>query len=343
MTPIRIGIAVAASLPLVLTAVRLAGWWPCDVACQGGGFYQRVLGIDVLWAALLGYGMLAALVWHAALRRLHWSAATGATAGLLAGTSLFYLGVAWQLDIVCPFCLTVHGVMLAVLLAVAGDAAGPTAICLLLGLLGTNAVFHHTAVADVVAASVVAPVQSTGNPGALTAANRVALADANRSLGQAAAPITVEYAFSLQCSHCAEQHQPLLDALAPAIAAGRVRLIMRPVVRPADAGSQWLAAWAFAAAEQSPEQFTTFVTKYLSTRGGLTRDELLTLGDDLPARDAAAGGGIFDHLITSDQQTLRTLGYHGATPFVAVVKDGVIRGRSMRDLAIPALVELINQ
>ena len=54
-------IAIAASLPLVLTAVRLAGWWPCDVACQGGGFYQRVLGIDVLWAALLGYGLLAAL------------------------------------------------------------------------------------------------------------------------------------------------------------------------------------------------------------------------------------------------------------------------------------------
>lgn len=339
MTPIRLAIAVAASLPLVLTAVRLAGWWPCDVACQGGGFYQRVLGIDVLWAALLGYGVLAALVWHAALRRLHWSAAIGATTGLLAGTSLFYLGVAWQLDILCPFCLTVHGVMVAVLLAVAGDAAGPTAICLLLGLLGTNAVFHHTAVADVVTA----PSAGIQAPASSSAAKRSALADANRSLGQATAPITVDYAFSLQCSHCAEQHQPLLDALAPAIAAGRVRVIMRPVVRPADAGSHWLAAWAFAAAEQSPEQFTTFVTKYLSTRGGLTREELLTLGDDLPARDAAAAGGIFDQLITSDQQTLRTLGYHGATPFVAVVKDGVVRGRSMRDLAIPALVELINQ
>lgn len=336
MTPIRTAIASVASLPPVLVAVRLAGWWPCDVACQGGGFYQRLAGIDVLWAALLGYALFALLLWHDAIRRLHWSALAGAGAGLLAGVSLFYLGVSWQLGIVCPFCLTIHAVVLSVLLAVAGDAAGTTALCLLLGVLSANAAFHHTAVPDVVATA-------TPPIAAPPAGSRAATADANRSLGQATAPITVEYAFSLQCSHCSEQHQPLLDALAPAIAAGRVRVVMRPVIRPADTGSLWLAAWAFAAAEQSPERFANFLTEHLSTKATLSREELLTLGGDLPALDAAAAGGVFDGLVTSDQQVLRRLGYQGSTPFVAVVRDGVVHARYVRDVPLPALVELVSK
>lgn len=335
MTPIRTAVALTSSLPVLLTAVRLAGWWPCDVACQGGGFYQRFAGIEVLWGGLLGYAVLTAFVWHDAIRRLYWSNLTGIAAGLLAGISLFYVGVAWQLGIACPFCLTVHGLVLVVLLAVAGDAAGPTAISMLLGLLGTNAAFHHTAVPDVETA-----------PAALTTApmpQRAARADANRRLGQPTAPITVEYGFSLQCSHCAEQHQPLLEALAPAIAAGQVQLVMRPLIRPSDAGSRWLAAWALAAAEQSPENFTTFLTEHLSTRSGLTRDELLALGGDLPGRDAAARDGSFNDLITTDQQVLRKLGYQGSTPFVAIIQNGVVSGRFMRDLHLPAIVELLGR
>ncbi len=337
MSPIRLAVAATASVLPLLTAVRLAGWWPCDVACQGGGFYQRFAGIDVLWPALLSYALLAALLWLDAVRRLHWSRFSCATAGLLAGVSLFYVGVAWQLGIVCPFCITIHSVMLAVLLAVAGEAAGTTALCLLFGLLGTNAAFHHTAVAD-------AGGDATTPPAVvLPPSARASRADRNRTLGRAAAPITVAYAFSLQCSHCAEQHQPLLDALAPAIADGRVRVVMRPVIRPADTGSRWLATWAFAAAEQSPERFATFLTEHLSTKATLTREELLTLGGDLPMFDAAATGGVFDDLVASDQQALRGLGYKGSTPFIAVISDGVVRGRFVRDVPLPALVELVSK
>lgn len=339
MTPIRTTIAVISSVPLLLTAVRLAGWWPCDVACQGGGWYQRFAGLDVLWGGLLGYALLTAVVWNDALRRLHWTTLTAVTAGLLAGISLFYLGVAWQLGITCPFCLTVHTVVLVVLLAVAGDAAGPTAISLLLGLLGTNAAFHHTAVPDVLAA--VPHTQGTTAPSVTS--QRAAQADANRRRGPPDAPITIEYGFSLQCGHCAEQHQPLLDALAPALAAGRVHLVMRPIIRPADAGGRWLAAWALAAAAESPDDFNTFLTKHLATRSGLTRDELLALGDDLPERNAAAQDGHFNDLITADQLALRKLGYQGATPLVVIIHNGIISGRFLRDLPLPAIVELLDK
>lgn len=329
MMAVRWGIAGVACLPLVLTAVRVAGWWPCDVACQGGGHYQQIAGIDVLWPALVAYAGLALLALHDAWRRPRWSPATGVLAGLLAGVSLFYIYVAWGLGIVCPFCLTVHGAVLVVLLAVAGDAAGPTAVALLLGAFGANAVFHHQLMPDVAPVSHETPALSD-----------VALrADANRSRGQVTAPVVIDYALSLQCGHCAEQHQPLLDALAPAVAAGRVRLVVHPVVRPSDPGSVWLAQCALAAAAHSSDAFDDFLREHLGTRAGLSRDELLALGGDLTTLDheTAAVAGV----VEVDQQTLNDLGYRGATPFIAVRRDGRIT-RFARDIPLPELLAAIG-
>ncbi len=327
MNLLRWGIALAACAPLGLIAVRLSGWWPCDVACQGGGYYQRVHGVDVLWLALLGYALLAFSAVHDAWRRLHWSNTTGMLAGGLAGVSLFYLFVAWSLGIVCPFCLTVHGLVLGVLLAVAGDAAGPTVLLLMLGALGSNAVFHHHAVADVVSAT----------PTTATALSE--RADAHRRRGRDSAPIRIDYALSLQCSHCAEQHQPLLDVLAPAIAAGRVQLVIRPVVRPTDLGSRWLAQCALAAAARSSDGFDEFLRERLGTHADLTREELLTLGGDLPSLDQDTAA-VAD-LVAADQQALAALGYRGATPFLAIRRDSTIT-RFARDLPLADIVAAIN-
>lgn len=326
--------AGAACIPAILTAVRLAGWWPCDVACQGGGVYERIAGLSVLWPAQIGYLALATLALHDAWRSPRWSAPTCALVGLLAGASLFYLWVAWSLELVCPFCLTVHGLILALLLAIAPDAAGATAICLLFGLLGMNAVFHHRVVADIAAPAAMGPVRPAGEA--------ALAADANRTRGRADAPITVEYGYSLQCSHCAEQHGPLLDALGPPITAGTVRLVMRPVIRPADEGSAWLARWSFAAAARGPAEFDRFLLERLSTKAALSRNELLALGGDLPAYDAVAAGGTFDALLDGDQQALRKLGYKGSTPFVAVTRGSQVLGRFFRDIPLAEVSRLIQ-
>lgn len=332
MSIVRWGIAVTACVPAILTAVRLLGWWPCDVACQGGGYYQRIHGLDVLWPALIGYTALAGLTLRDAWRRPRWSPTTGMLAGGLAGVSLFYLYIAWSLGIVCPFCLTMHALVITVLLAVAGDAAGPTAVLLILGTLGSNAIFHHQVVPDSVPASAL-----TTPPPDITDLEKNA--DANRSRGLSDAPIQIDYALSLQCGHCAEQHQPLLDALAPAIAAGRVRLVIRPVVRPADPGSVWLAQCALAAAAHSADDFDNFLRERLGTRAALTREELLTLGGDLPAldRDTAQVAKV----VESDQTLLAGLGYRGSTPFIAIHRGTKIT-RFVRDVPLAEMLKTIN-
>jgi len=335
MSLVRWCVAITACAPVILTTVRLVGWWPCDVACQGGGFYQRIHGVDVLWPALVGYCVLALLTLRDAWLLPRWSAITGMVAGGLAGVSLFYLFVAWSLGIVCPFCLTIHAVVLVVLLAVAADAAGPTAVMLLLGTLGANAVFHHQAVPDTLPDVATASTTTV----ALHTLALHTIADANRSRGVSDAPVQIDYALSLQCSHCAEQHQPLLDALAPAIAAGRVHLVMRPVVRPADSGSIWLAQCALAAAAHSADDFDTFLRERLGTRAALTREEMLTLGGDLPALDHDVGG-VAD-LVTADQHTLASLGYRGSTPFIAI-RHGTKITRFARDLPLAEIVAAID-
>jgi Thioredoxin len=320
----RWGVAIGACLPAVLTALRLSGWWSCEVACQGGGYYQRVLGIDVLWPGLIAYICLGLSMLNDAWRHPLWSRRTGMLAGALGGVSLFYLYIAWSLGLVCAFCLSVHALVLVVLLAVAGDSALPTAVLLLLGALGSNALFHHQPVADVANPSPSAPTTPLAQR-----------ADAQRQRGLASAPIRIDYALSLQCSHCAEQHQPLLDALAPAIAEGRVRLVMRPVVRASDPGGRWLAQCALAAAARSPEAFDDFLRERLGTRAELTRDELLTLGGDLPSldRDTPAVAGLVD----GDQQALAALGYRGATPFIAI-RRGTKITRYARDLPLAEIL-----
>ena len=336
MTWLRRATAVGATFPAVLTAIRLAGWWPCDVACQGGGFYQRLGGVDVLWPALIGYLTLGGLALFDGFRRPRWSATTCLVAGLLGGASLFYLWIAWSLELLCPFCLTLHGLVLLVVLTVAPDAALAAATGLVLGALGLNAAFHHRVQADVVeeAAEGEREAGSAGTGMAITA-------DANRIRGSSTAAITVEYGYALQCSHCAQQHGPLLDALGPALRAGTIRLVLRPVVRPADAGSVWLARWAFAAAATSPAALDRYLLERLDTRAALSRTELLTLGGDLPALDAAAADGRFDALVEADQVRLKQLGYKGATPFVALVRDGQVRARFVRDVPLADLAAVL--
>lgn len=354
MIALRWPLAAIACLPLAATIVRLTGWWPCETACQGGGRYQTILGLSVLWPALVVYGLLAGSMLRDAWRggawrdddRRVWSRATCALAGLAAGGALFYLYVAWSLSLVCTYCLGVHLVSVVLLFAVASDAVGTALLALLLGALTLNAVFHHRVEADVVeqpatqgmpppVTGIVGPTTAAGST---TGANPVTLrADANRTRGTADAPLTVEYGYSLQCSHCAEQHGPLLATLAPAVADGRIRLVLRPVVRPSDPGSRWLALWSFAAALQSPEDLDRYLIERLDTRADLSRGDLLKLGGELPLLDTIAGKNDFGPLVDGDQKTLAGFGYRGATPFVVVHRGAAVVGKFARDVPLDQL------
>jgi Thioredoxin len=336
MTRLRWVTAGIAALPAGLVAIRLAGWWPCDVACQGGGFYQRLAGVDVLWPALIGYALLALALVHDAWCRPRWSRFSVALTGLLAGASLFYLWIAWSLGLLCPFCLTVHALVLVVLFSVAPDAAGSALLALLVGGLGLNAAFHHQVHPDIADRPEAAP--GTSQP--LT--DLATRADANRQRGAATAPLTVEYGYSLQCPHCAAAHDPLLAALAPAISAGHVRLVLRPVVRLADPGSRLLAAWSFAAAARGPDILDRFIAERLDTKANLGRDELLTLDPALPALAAIAADGAFEPLIDRDQARLKQLAYRGATPFVVVLRDTTVLGRFAGEIPLADLTTLVG-
>ena len=113
MTWMRRATALVATVPTLLTGIRLSGWWPCDVACQGGGFYQRLGGIDILWPALIGYLVLGGLALFDGFRRPRWSTATCVVAGLLGGASLFYLWVAWSLELLPGYRLLRHSLAIS--------------------------------------------------------------------------------------------------------------------------------------------------------------------------------------------------------------------------------------
>ena len=350
MIALRWPLAAVACLPLAATIVRLTGWWPCETACQGGGHYQAILGVSVLWPAVVVYGLLAGSmlrdawrggVWRDDDRRV-WSRPTCALAGLAAGGALFYLYVAWSLSLVCTYCLSVHLVAVVLLFAVATDAVGTALVAVLLGALSLNAVFHHRVEADVVEPPAAGGTTSSGTGSSTAAAVTYTdygptCADNFRTRGKADAPLTVEYGYSLQCSHCAEQHGPLLATLAPAIADGRVRLVLRPVVRPSDPGSRWLALWSFAAALQSPEDLDRYLIERLDTRADLSREDLLKLGGDLPMLDTIAGKNHFEPLVDGDQKTLAGFGYRGATPFVVVHRGATVVAKFARDVPLDQL------
>jgi protein-disulfide isomerase len=308
----------ALALPAVVGA-RLAGWWPCDVACQGGGMYQRLFGFEVLWGALVGYLALAGLAVQAALRPADDRRLLQALSGLLSGVSLFYLLVSAALELTCPFCLTVHGLVAMVGLLVQARLWP----WLVVGALATNAAYHHGPLRDVAAAPAVQPA-TISSPLAATI-------EANRRRGVSDAPLRLEVVLDLQCPHCAQSWSGLATAIVPAIQAGRLNLTLRLVERRAEPASRDLARWAFAAAAHGPAAHGRYIISLLGVRSGLTTDEIRRgYADDLAGLDAtlAEHGALIEGLVDADQAAIAKLGLRGATPLVVLSgRDGRARGR----------------
>ena len=215
---------------------RLTGLWPCDIACQGGAHYQTLFGVSVTWPALFAHALLACLAWID-VRRGRSNLWTVRLVHVLVGVAVFFLIIARELDLSCIYCLAVHWLtFLAFFLTVPFMTRRVSLWLPIAGWLITNALFHHGPVADVAA------------PSAATAAMSSLEADRGRTYGVKTAPWQLDLTIELTCRSCAEQYRPLMDALRPQIAAGRVKIVVHHQVRPSQAASRPAAMLALAAA-----------------------------------------------------------------------------------------------
>lgn len=339
----RPGLIAVPSLMLMLAAMdvaRLTGWWPCDIACQGGAHYQRIAGVSVIVPALIAHLGLAAL----ALRDLRrggscpWSIRAG---WFLLGVSLFFVVIAYALDLHCPYCRAVHWGTIAAVVCLAPLPAGmrwwqPVAWCLA-GALTTNAVFHHRPVADV--------ADPTRTPATTVEVDAAVAANAGRTYGDPSATRTLEVFIDLTCLHCAKQYRPLMVALQPAIAAKRVRVIVRHVVRPSQSASKPAAELALATALMGDHAAGLDVllgSNPDSGQAGLQARlaEIIdpTKLDAVLARDIRT----IRRVIADDQSRLMILGIGTRTPSAVLLEDGKVTRRWVGDLPHASIVAALD-
>lgn len=320
-------VALTAAL---VAATRFAGdaIWPCPVSCQGGGHYQRLLGIPVHVPATAIMLAVAVLGW---LRRRE----AAWLAWVAAGGSLYFLWVAWQVQLRCPYCFTVHAlVLLSALLAVAlpvrrGGLPGLATIA----FLGLHFAFHPGVVVDGPEAPPAAadpPVVGSffSNPARSAAVSVdpavVEAVDGLRRLGSPHAAYVLEVAIDLHCPHCAVSQGPLLDALRRAIDAGRVEVVLRFLTRRSAPSGRDLAGHVLAAAD--PAQARLLSSLLLGTPEGRgwqgVRTRVAEVVDPVPVEAArAARSAAIDAVLDGDGTRLRALGAR-STPFAALSHRG---------------------
>lgn len=336
------------ALPLVMSLLcgmdvaRLTGWWPCDVVCQGGAHYQTVLNLSVIWLALVAHVTLTVLAVRD-VRRGSYCAWTTRLSFLLAGVSLFFLFVAYQLDLHCPYCRAVHWGTVAALFCLGSLPAGmrwwQPLSWFLAGILGANAVFHHTAVPDLL------PPTRPQHPVSVEDVARHHTAESGRTYGNVSAPRTLEVIIDLTCRHCAEQYRPLMTALKPAIDAKRVRVIVRHLVRPSQPASRPAAELVVAAAtmkEHAVAMDTLLGSNPDAGLPGLTA-RLAEVLDPIRLNAALTSNATaITLLIVDDQQRIGQLGLGPRTPAAVLSEDGKVIKTWVGDLPVPAIVAALD-
>lgn len=216
--------------------VAIAGWlealWPCPVTCAGAGDWQAVVGVPVAMIGATGAAVVAGLAVLGC-----WRLAT-AGAWLGVGGSLFFLALSAWLELWCPACLAVHGLVLCWPAALWRQRPGPVAGAglALMAMIGWSGAYHDR----------LPYAEPLATPEAAT--DLVAKALVGRVYGLAQAPWKAILVFDLQCSHCASAWPGLWSAAAPAIGRGDLRLELRHRVPRVDAGGRHLAALGLAAA-----------------------------------------------------------------------------------------------
>ena len=320
----------------VLCLVRLAGLWPCDIGCQGGGYYQHLGAVPVTALALAVYALLAALAIRDALRAA-WSPALARLTYGAAGASLFFLWVAVSLGMDCSFCRAVH---LTILLAISclipprtGLGWRAAGVWLCAGFLALNLAFHHQVVADAQPPSAGGPAAGTpdSSPATLRAGRAYRAMDSGRRSGTAGARYRVVLVVDPHCPVCAEEHGPLHAALAALATGSGAQLAIETLflTRASDQSGADLARHLLAAAGAGQARFDAVLAVVLGApaevgfpgmRMRIAEVDDSELIDAAMTREHAA----IDQLLDDDAARLRTW-YGGAislvTPQVLLVDE----------------------
>ena len=205
------------------------------------------------------------------------------------------------------------------------------------GFLLLNFLFHYRALPDI------ADATATHNDPTITVPNDVALtlaADKGRSYGKSDATATLEMVIDLTCRHCAEEYQPVMVALKPAITNGQVRVVVRHLVRPSQPAAQPATELAFAAAalgEHTVAMDVLLGTNPDASTAGLTNRlaEVIDLAKLTPILQQSSA---LHQLIADDQQRILMLGLGPRTPAAALIIDGRVTQRWAGDLPVAGIL-----
>ena len=348
----RSSLPALALLAVLVTGLRLIPGdviWQCAVHCQGGGHYQELFHVSVLWPALIAYAAFAALSLRDSHKE-HLATETALLGWLMIGASLYYLYVSFRLEIACPHCLAVH----TAVLACAGGLLRslpvvPTLTTVMIASLSLHAAFHPGLETDTVDVDLANNPQATAT--VLSPANKMAFATADgiRRSGNVTAPLVLELVLDLQCPVCARQHHELMAALTPTLTEKRAELVVRHLVRKSEPASQTLGRWAFAAAIDGQQTYDFYIASMLGSRSGADPRELRThlaeamdplLLDAIALRHQAA----IDRLLAQDAQRLIELKAPARTPQLIAIDraSGTIQHRWVGELPISDIVEWLK-
>jgi Thioredoxin len=338
-------VVIIAALLCGMDGARLTGLWPCDVACQGGAYYQRIFGVSLLIPALIMHGLLFIFALRDTQRGA-WSAATIYSVWFMAGSGIFFLLIAYALGLTCSYCLLSHGLIFLSLLLCwpfpAQVRLHHAMIWLIGGALLINALYHHTPVADqLTSASTTQP--NTTTPTQITSMR--ANMDRGRYYGQASSTQKLYVALDLSCKHCSEWYPTALAAWTPLIQEQRVQVVVLHMVRPAIPVTHTATRLAFAAAglqNHAPALSVLLGSNAEAQEPGL----ILRLADVVDTKQLQTI--LFDHhadidrLIAEDQNRIKQLGLGQRTPAIALEKDGKIIQRWAGNPDIQAIIQAIK-
>lgn len=327
---------------------RLTGLWPCDIACQGGAHYQTMFGISVIWPALATHVLLAWLAWYD-VRRGRANLWTIRLVHFLFGVSVFFLLTANALKLECLYCGWVHWLTFLAFALVLPFSTRRVSLWLpIAGWLITNALFHHRPIADVMPPPEKPPGGTTGPQVFNDPESDRSFylnADRGRSYGDRTASRVLEVVVDLTCRHCAEQYRPLMTALKPAIAARRVRVVVRHLVRPSQSASLPAAELTLAAAAMGEHATAMDVLLGSNPDAGQAGLKARLLESVDPARLEQIlkdEYGQITTLIVDDQQRITLLGLGPQTPAAVLLEDGKVTKRWSGNLPAAAIAAALD-
>jgi uncharacterized membrane protein/protein-disulfide isomerase len=340
-------VVIAAALLCGMDIARLSGLWPCDVACQGGAYYQHIFGVSLLIPAILMHGLLFILALRDS-RRGQWSATTIYVLWFLAGISIFYLVIAYALALMCTYCLLSHAVTLLSLFFARPFPPGlhlrSLIITLVVGALSMNALYHHTPVIDQATSNTVIAPNTAPNITAPTDMRKSM--DRGRYYGQTDKGLTLYVALDLSCQHCAEWYPNAMAAWTPLIDQQRVHVVVLHMVRPAIPVTRTGARLAFAAAglqAHAPAMSTLLGSHAEAEETGLIRRLADVIDAERLRTVLQQHSAEIDALIDSDQRRIKELGLGQRTPAIALEQNGKITHRWSGHPDLSAIIETINK